>query len=76
MVIKSMPIHLKHQLLYDIQRIFPDDLKFTDSFKEGINNVFPCAYYMWYNQFSNQVSHFKFLLSFLIFFFLIITEKG
>ena len=75
MVIKSMPIHLKHWLLSDIQRIFPDDLKYTDSFKEGINNVFPCAYYTWYNWFSNQVSHIKSLLTFLKIFFWLLQRK-
>jgi hypothetical protein len=32
-------------------------LKYTDSFKEGSDNNFPCAHYSWYNRYSYQVRY-------------------
>jgi hypothetical protein len=54
-----MPTSMKERLLLDLKVIFPEDLKYTDSFEEGINNKFPCAHYTWYNRYSNQVRYFQ-----------------
>jgi hypothetical protein len=69
-IIKTMPISMKDRLLTNIKVIFPGDLKYTDSFKEGFNNQFPCAHYTWYNRFSKQVRYFEMLLLILLNFFL------
>lgn len=50
-----MPANLRRGVMDQLQLIFPDRFKFTDTKADGINNTFQSVHYSWYNRYKERV---------------------
>ena len=64
-VIPSMDESIKAQLVDRLAVLFPDIFIFTNSAAMGIDSVFPCSHYVYYNRYAVQVFFFTFTFCFI-----------